>query len=277
MNRRGKVRPEEILSRFDTEMRRNPPAAGGARIERAGSVVRAIFPDGGCVVYSELAAAEVDAAIAGEVVHFRSLGIPVEWKVHGHDQPPGLGQMLETAGFVADPPETLSALDLGAPANPHPAPPGVEVRRVEDERGVEDMVRVSVQAFARPKEEFEAQYRRLVHDPDVALFLAYLDGQPVSAGRLEMAPERAFAGLYGGGTVPEFRHRGIYRSLVEARASFARERGYRFLTVDALETSRPILELLGFRALTSIVGWIWTPPGSGEAPRSMALGTGSPT
>jgi len=35
----------------------------------------------------------------------------------------------------------------------------------------------------------------------------------------------------------------------------ARDRGYKYLTVDALETSRPILEGLGFRAITTVRAW----------------------
>ena len=72
---------------------------------------------------------------------------------------------------------------------------------------------------------------------------------------MELAPGRSFAGLWGGGTVLGYRSRGIYRGLVAARAREALRRGYRYLTVDARETSRPVLARLGFSALTSITGW----------------------
>lgn len=65
----------------------------------------------------------------------------------------------------------------------------------------------------------------------------------------------AFAGLYSGGTIPEYRSRGAYRALVAARAAVARRRGYRFLIVDARETSRPILQRLGFEPLATVRGW----------------------
>ncbi|HZZ34676.1 MAG TPA: GNAT family N-acetyltransferase, partial [Caulobacteraceae bacterium] len=89
--------------------------------------------------------------------------------------------------------------------------------------------------------------------------VAYAGVAPVAAGRLEMIPGSAFAGLYGGGTAPEQRGRGVYRALVAARAAEARARGYRYLTVDARETSRPILERLGFQRLATVRGWMLRP------------------
>ena len=54
-----------------------------------------------------------------------------------------------------------------------------------------------------------------------------------------------------GVTLPEFRGRGLYRATVAKRAELARARGYRWLYSDALPTSRPILERVGFVKLTT--------------------------
>ena len=62
-------------------------------------------------------------------------------------------------------------------------------------------------------------------------------------------------GTHGGGTRPDYQGRGVYRALVAARAAEARRRGHRFLTVDARETSRPILERIGFEPLTKVRDW----------------------
>ena len=94
----------------------------------------------------------------------------------------------------------------------------------------------------------------------VRFYVAYCAGEPVSAARLEMPRAGEFAGLYGGGTVPKHRGRGIYRALVELRASVARECGYRYLTVDAADTSLPILRRMGFVPLTTITTWTWRAP-----------------
>ena len=78
--------------------------------------------------------------------------------------------------------------------------------------------------------------------------VAIVDGQPVSGGRVDFEDGVEFAGLFGGITLPEYRGRGLYRATVAKRAELARERGYRWLYSDALPTSRPILERLGFVA-----------------------------
>ena len=83
--------------------------------------------------------------------------------------------------------------------------------------------------------------------------------EPVCAARVEFLPGTEFAGLWGGGTLPQWRRRGIYRALVRYRAELAARRGYKYLTVDASEDSRPILEKVGFTRLAITTPYIWTP------------------
>ena len=59
----------------------------------------------------------------------------------------------------------------------------------------------------------------------------------------------------------------IYRAIVVYRANLAAQRGFRYLQVDASEESRPILERLGFLAVTTTTPFIWTPPNVAGEPR----------
>ncbi|HEX6921630.1 MAG TPA: GNAT family N-acetyltransferase, partial [Actinomycetes bacterium] len=68
-----------------------------------------------------------------------------------------------------------------------------------------------------------------------------------------------FASLWGGSTLAEWRGRGIYKALVSRRADEAAERGFRYLQVDASDDSRPILERLGLRKLTTTTPYVWRP------------------
>ena len=74
---------------------------------------------------------------------------------------------------------------------------------------------------------------------------------PISAGRVEFHPGTDFASLWGGGTLPAWRGRGVFRSLVAHRAALAAARGFRYLQVDASPDSRPILKRLGFVELAT--------------------------
>jgi GNAT superfamily N-acetyltransferase len=101
---------------------------------------------------------------------------------------------------------------------------------------------------------------RAADAPDsLALMIAFAGPEPVSAARIEFPAGTDFAGLWGGGTEPRWRGRGIYRALVGRRAQLALRRGYRYLQVDALPTSQPILARLGFTALARTTPYVWDP------------------
>jgi GNAT superfamily N-acetyltransferase len=246
--------PSEILALFDAERRAEPLPEPGVQYERAGAVLRATGVQN-WIARAELHDADVDAVIATEAAYFRSIGAEVEWKVYGHDRPADLAQRLAAAGFEPEEPETLMIYDLGGGSPPGAVPAGIVIRRIIETGGLADLVAVQREAFGEDRVRMAEELRRRLGDPALGLYVAYASLVPVAAARLEMPPGRSFAGLWGGATLPAYRGRGIYRGLVAVRAEEAVRRGYRFLRVDARESSRPILERLGFVALTSIMEW----------------------
>ncbi len=254
----------EILSLYDQEMRQDPPSVPGVRVERHGPVVR-LRGSFNCIVYSRLEPGSAAQVVRAEADLFREAGASVEWKVFGHDGPQGLETLLSQEGFLPGPPETLLVLPLAGGPLPGGAVPGIEVRPGQGEEGVQDSLKANVGAFGEEAYRNSAEYAEILRAPDQALFVAYAEGVPVASGRVELPLHRAFAGLYGGGTVPGFRQRGIYRALVGARGALARRLGYRYLTVDARESSRPILERLGFLPLTRTRAWVLDPGRREEA------------
>jgi GNAT superfamily N-acetyltransferase len=241
-----------VLARYDAEIRADPPAEPGVERLWAEGVLRTIGAYN-FIGWWDFPASEARAAAAREAAFFA--GKEVEWKVFSHDRPAGLGEALAAAGFEQGERETFLALDLDGNVPLHDPPAGIEVREVADAAGAADLVAVSDAAFGRAEPwRLEALIARL-GDPTQALFVAYDGERPISSGRLELAPGKAFAGLYGGGTAPDYQGRGVYSALVAARAAQARRRGHRYLTVDARETSRPILERLGFEPLATIHAW----------------------
>jgi GNAT superfamily N-acetyltransferase len=178
-----------------------------------------------------------DGEVAPLVARMREIPGHVEWKYYSHDGPELRGRLL-AAGLEPEDEETVVVADA---ASISPPPPDVELRLATDEFD-ELAARVFGTRFGLP-------------DKAVAV-VAMTDGQPVSGGRIDFEEGVEFAGLFGGVTLPDYRGRGLYRATVAKRAELARERGYRWLYSDALPTSRPILERLGFVPITTTTPFV---------------------
>lgn len=252
----------EILTLYDEDQRRlaRDPAL---RRETDGPVVRLIslHDQQSSVIYSRLDADTVETAIDRQIAYFRGLGHSFEWKVYSHDSPPDLKQRLVARGFELEETEAILVLDL------QELPPALlrtsahDIRRITDPVGLNDLAAVR-EAVWGP--DITGQQQRLARElreqPDrTRIYVAYAEGIPVSLARLNLDPSSPFASLWGGTTLPAFRGRGFYTALVGVRAREARDRGARFLTVDARPTSRPILEKLGFQLLTFANALQWRP------------------
>ncbi|MFF3737014.1 GNAT family N-acetyltransferase [Streptomyces sp. NPDC002566] len=256
------------LALYDRDMREGArPDSPDARVERAGSVVRQIASADGWngVLWSGLdgmSAADVDAAIAEQIDWFTGLGHEFEWKLYGHDRPADLGRRLAAAGFTAEPEETLMIAETDTQLTAAAPPEGMRIVPVTDRAGVDLMVEANEKAFGRDGSWLrDRMLARLDIAPDETVAVVALAGdEPVSSARMELIPGTGFAGLWGGGTAPAWRGRGVYRALVAHRARIAADRGYRYLQVDASDQSRPILERLGFAALTTTTPYVHRPP-----------------
>lgn len=213
--------PKEILGLFDEQMRRRA-APDHLYVGNGWSAVL-WRPDDG----------KVEPLIA----RMRELPGVVEWKYYSHDGLE-LREQLLAAGLEPEKEETVVVAEASSIA---PPPADLELRIATDE-----FENLAARIFGR---------RYTLPDRAVAV-VAVVDGQPVSGGRVDFEESVEFAGLFGGITLPEYRRRGLYRATVAKRAELARERGYRWLYADALPTSRPILERLGFVAMTTTTPFV---------------------
>ncbi|NEB92561.1 GNAT family N-acetyltransferase [Streptomyces bauhiniae] len=251
-----------VLARYDLEMRQGArPDAPGARIERAGAVVRQVAGGRGWngVVWSGLDAAGADRAIEEQIAYFTGLGQDFEWKLYGHDGPKDLGERLSAAGFRAEEPETLMVGEIAELALEERLPDGVRLVRAADAAGVGLVVAVHEKVFGTDGTALRDHLlARLAAGPGTVLAVVALAGdEPVASARLELVPGGDFAGLWGGGTVEEWRGRGLYRALVAHRTRVAAAHGCRHVQVDASAMSRPVLARLGLHALTTTTPYLY--------------------
>ncbi|WP_338693339.1 GNAT family N-acetyltransferase [Streptomyces sp. Q6] len=269
---------DKVLALFDRQMRYEAkPDEPGARVERVGDVVRQVAPADGWngVLWSDLDEGRADAAIAEQVRFYAASGLEVEWKAYSHDRPADLPARLTAAGFVAEETETLLVAETAVlPVDAAP-PDGIRLLPVTDEAHVRLVEEVHDRAFDGGRSSIGHQLRQqLAQDPQTVPAVVALHGdEPVSAARLELHPGTDFASLWGGGTVPAWRGRGIYRSLVAFRVRIAVARGFSYVQVDASSYSRPILERLGFVALGTTTPYVRQPSGQDAARNSSTLAT----
>jgi GNAT superfamily N-acetyltransferase len=252
---------EEVRAAFDAQVRQHPvPTGPDDVVERDGRVVRVFSPHDGWsgVSWSDLDTATADAVIAAQVDRFARPAQPWEWKHYSYDRPADLPGRLAAAGLVAGPAEAMMVAEIADLALDVPPPVGVHLAPVVDDHGVDAVVRVHDDVFGGDHSGIGSMLRSaLSHEPaSVVAVIAWSDGAPVAAGRVELPPGTEFAGIWGGGTLPAWRGRGIFRSMVTYRAALAAARGFRYLQVDASADSRPILRRLGFVELATTTPFV---------------------
>jgi GNAT superfamily N-acetyltransferase len=235
------------------------------RVERDGPVVRTMgFGAYGFVEYHDLAGLdgdELDALIARQAQVFAERGERFEWKLHGHDQPADLPDRLRAAGFVPEETETvvIGRVDMVA-AEPR-LPEGVVIREVRESGDFARIAQLEESVWNKDHAWIDALAEERAADPEgLRIFVAEAGELAVCAGWVRFPSGTEFVTFWGGATLPAWRGRGIYRALVAHRAQLAAERGRRYIEVDASDDSRPILERLGFVAVTTTTPYVWSPP-----------------
>lgn len=254
-----------LLAAYDELRGRLPAVPPGVRAERDGPLVRTMgWEHGGMVSYRDLAGLEgaaLDELIARQVRIFAERDEVFEWKLHGHDLPTDLPERLRAAGFVPDPQETVLVAGASAIAGEAVLPEGIALRRVTGAADFELLASMHGRVWGRHSGWLcEMLAARQALDPlSLSVYVAEAAGEVVGAAWVRFRSDSSFATLHGGSTLPEWRGRGIYRALVAERANLVLERRYAHLLVDASDASRPILERLGFVAITTTTPFIWAP------------------
>ncbi len=266
--------PAELLGVYDRQVRgsfahRLPPGWVG---EQDGPLTRCLTPDGGFAMFttdpSYLTTGELAALVTRTFAFYDGLGRGFEWKTFDHDRS-DLAELLVRHGARPGPAEALvlgDAAPLASRVDVLPA--GLTLRQVTSRADLERVAALECQVWAADwswlADDLEA---RLTGRSPVEVLLVEDGDLAVSAAWLVPLAGTQVAGLWGGGTLPAYRRRGIYRALVAHRARLALEHGCSTLQVDASEDSRPILERLGLHVVGRTVPYL-TSPARGLGPPS---------
>jgi ribosomal protein S18 acetylase RimI-like enzyme len=115
-------------------------------------------------------------------------------------------------------------LDKREPAG---TPAGVQIRRGKPEEAAlfSEIVSRSFFDTADPPEGFADMLAPLFRFPEALTFFACVDQTPVAAAAGRIIPEHRVFALFGAGTLPDFRRRGIQTALLRTRMEAAAEAG----------------------------------------------------
>jgi GNAT superfamily N-acetyltransferase len=168
-----------------------------------------------------LSAADLDRLEA----FYRSHGAPAQLDLCPLSDPSVL-ELVSARGY------SIAELNnvLFVPLDPQPCvdvPPGVSIRRSSSsEAGVfSEIVTRSFFDKEKPPEDFADMLAPLFHFPEALTFLAIVDGMPIAGAAGRIIPEHRVFALFGAGTLPDFRGRGIQTALIRTRMKAAADAG----------------------------------------------------
>lgn len=145
----------------------------------------------------------------------------------------------------------------------HPLPPaglvrepdGLDLRRVDDQAGVDDHVAAAAGGFGMPPDWVRSLITvSVARHADAALYVGYLDGAPVVSG-LGVRTGRTI-GIYDIATVEAMRGRGFGAAMTMRIVDDAADAGCDVASLQASDMGRPIYERLGFRTVVDYVAWV---------------------
>lgn len=173
----------------------------------------------------------------------------------------GFRQLVAELGLVlpaeADPMPGMALHPIPPSATPIPA--GHEIRRVDDQKGMEDHLRAGALGFGMP----EVMLRAIAapdtwQRPGNAVYVGYTDGEPVTTG-LGVRTGRTI-GVYNIATIESARRQGLGAAITERVAADGAAAGCDVAILQSSPMGRPIYERLGYRTVVEYDGWIEPDP-----------------
>lgn len=221
-------------------------------------VVTPSFTSGGLngVARCRVDAEQLDRTIDAAVNDYTQLGLRWRWTV-GPRSTPGLEGALRQRGLAE---HSITGLWRTVDLPPRPSTT-VAAGQVTSPGDLDAFTAVMAEGWSTPAAPLAAYNRLLMASSSrQRLFLARVDGVPAGSAGLAIVERSVY--LIGAVVLPQFRGRGVYRALLDARVGLARHLGKALVTCQAKpETSAPILVALGFQSIGSFP--VFTPQASG--------------
>jgi GNAT superfamily N-acetyltransferase len=140
---------------------------------------------------------------------------------------------------------------LEAPVDELPLPSGAELRQISEAGQAEDYWRIATASYASlgfPAEVFGwySNHAGLLAE-NVAAFIAYLDGEPVSIAMTIVS--HGIAGIYWVGSLEQARGKGLGRAVTAAATNAGFALGAQVASLQASPMGKPIYEAMGYETV----------------------------
>ena len=194
----------------------------------------------------------MDALIQG----FANRNVTPLWIVHHTSTPGDLAERLQKRGWqeIELVPGMARLLD-NLPERP-PLPPGVEIRKVVDDRDLSELYGFAAWRWGVP-DEFRPQLKKMINQFNIGerganahFWMAWKDGAAIS--KIGLYNGSGSAGIYAVATKPEARGLGLASILMDVAMKAAREMGQTLCVLDSSPLAEKLYERLGFVRVSSI-------------------------
>ena len=203
--------------------------------------------------------AEIDARIDSTIAEYRRLGLSFRWIIGPWTRPADLGERLLKKGF------TLGRMSYGMACRTSDlsvagGDPGIAIERAS-EKNIDAWAETYCRAWDIPaagKDSIHASAKSALADPGRADYLAYFDGAPAAIACAVFLERSVY--LHSTAVLPDFRRKGMFRSLIRERALEGRRRGRELVTIYAFQdTSFPLLQKMGFETVCECPQYFYYP------------------
>ena len=177
------------------------------------------------------------------------------WWTDLQTKPVGLAEHLIKRGFEG-------AIEPGMVANLHElnenlqAPDGFSIVQAVEQKSLTDWRDVFAEAFETPISAGQAWVDATLssgqENAPWQLYVGYLNGKPVATSALFIGA--GVAGIYGIGTVPQARNKGLGGAITLKPLLEARKQGYNFAVLFSSRMGYSVYERLGFREVAGKIG-----------------------
>lgn len=211
--------------------------------------------------------AAADRTIEQTIAWYRARNTPlIFWFIDDEATPDDLAERLQAQGFIpfeVDAPSMVADLDTLDPSLLNRVPSGFHLEVVRDAAGLRAFKQGFIDAYELPEwagASWEDATTRLgITSAPWIMYVGWCDERPVATNILVLGG--GVAGLFGVGTVAEFRNRGIGTAITVQSLLDARDAGASYGALFSSELGKSVYERCGFVDTGARISrYLWVDP-----------------